>query len=80
VNVTPLALDIVGATWQPAPPALTLQLQTQLPAGHPYVVEWTANFVNWQPLQNGNATGAIIDITDTTANPEQKLYGLRVLP
>ena len=69
VNVMPLALDIVGATWQPAPPALALQLQTQLPAGRPYIVEWTTDFVTWQPLQNGNATGAIIDLTDATANP-----------
>lgn len=77
----PLRLDTAGGTWLSAnPPTLQLHLQTQLPAGRPYLVEWTEDFTTWTPLQSGNGTGAVLDILADTVNPTKRFYRLQIPP
>ncbi len=78
VNVLPLKLDRASPVWQPGPPpVLQLQLQTTLPAGRAYVIEWTEDFVTWTPVQTGNASAAPLDISTSTSDP-RRFYRLRL--
>ncbi len=75
LNVLPLQLSLLGFSGLGAP-----MLQTQIPTGRSYIVEYSDNLAaGWNTLQSGAATGQILNLQDPTAG-NHRFYRLRVLP
>jgi hypothetical protein len=53
-------------------------LQTMIPAGRAYVIEWTSNMTDWNPLRSGTSTGALIEVIDTTVGAGKRFYRARL--
>jgi len=74
-NVLPLQLSLLGFSNLGAP-----MLQTQIPSGRNYVIEYTNDFQAWTSLQSGAADGQLLNLQDPAATGPKRFYRLRVLP
>jgi hypothetical protein len=68
---------VIGATGDPQ--SMNLHFQTQIPAGRQYQVEWSDDFVTWNPQLSGTGTGQLLNLQATVANRPNRYYRLRVL-
>lgn len=74
INVMPLELKFQGFSSEGAP-----MLQTQLPTGRIYTIEYTEDLTHWHPLQSNTANGQALQVQDPNAGA-QRFYRLVVQP
>ena len=74
LNVMPLELRFQGFNGAGAP-----MLQTRIPAGRGYTIEYTEDLIHWLPLQSATANGQSLDVQDPGAGT-QRFYRLVVSP
>jgi hypothetical protein len=70
--------SIVPTTGPNGEPGVTYTLQTTIAAGFNYVIEWSADLINWNTLQSGTSTGAPIEKVDATVGVGKRFYRLRI--
>ena len=78
ISSMPLALTPAAVQQLSGPARIVATLRTTLPAGRTYVIEWSADFTTWTPLQSGTSTGAQIEVIDTTTGVQKRFYRTRV--
>jgi hypothetical protein len=81
VQSQPLALtpsSMAPTTGPNGEPGVTYTLQTTIPAGRNYVIEWSSDLTNWNILQSGTSTGAPIEVIDATVGLPKRFYRLRI--
>jgi len=74
LNVLPLDLRFRGFTVTGAP-----MLQTRIPAGRSYLIEYTEDLLQWRPLQSATADGQLLDVQDPAVGA-RRFYRLGVRP
>jgi regulation of enolase protein 1 (concanavalin A-like superfamily)/mono/diheme cytochrome c family protein len=73
-----LPASMVPTTSPGGEPGVTYTLQTTLPVGRNYVIEWSENLSDWNTLQSGTSTGAPIEVIDATIGLPKRFYRLRI--
>jgi regulation of enolase protein 1 (concanavalin A-like superfamily)/glucose/arabinose dehydrogenase len=74
----PLVLQSTGLQQTTNPPGTAFTLRATLPAGRTYLIEWSNDLIQWNPLQSGTSTGAQIESTQTTTGIGKRFYRMRV--
>lgn len=74
----PLVLQSTGPQQTTNPPGSTFTVRTTIPAGRTYIIEWSNDLNQWNPLQSGTSTGALIETTQATTGVGKRFYRMRV--
>ena len=71
------ALTPISAQKLTNPDRVAFTIRTTLPAGRDYVIEWSANLIDWTPLQSGTSNGSLIEVIDVVEGVAKRFYHLR---
>jgi hypothetical protein len=78
VQLLPLILNPMSARRLTNPDRMACTIQTTLPSGRTYVIEWSSDLTTWQSLRSGTSDGTQITVTDEAPDVTQRFYRMRV--
>jgi hypothetical protein len=79
-NLQSMPLALIPTTMQRLtnPDRVSSVLETILPAGRTYVIEWSADLATWTSLKSGTSNGTLIQVTDVAISVPQRFYRIRI--